>query len=157
MKRFVWVLCAVALAACAKTDDTAATDTSPATATPAEPAPIALSDVAGTWNVKGMNQAGDSTLVTYELKATGDTTGWTITFPGRQPVPVRIVAVSGDSVVTEAGPYESVLRKGVRVTTVGSFRIQDGKLVGTTRARYDTKTKTADTILIVRSEGTRKP
>lgn len=154
MRRFVSLLCAVAVVGCARTEDAADTSAA-ATATPAQPAPISLSDVAGTWAVRGMNQAGDSTLVTYELKATADTTGWTITFPNRPPVPVRVVSVAGDSIVIDAGPYESALRRGVRVTTHGSFRLQDGKIVGTTRARYDTKG--ADSVLIVRSEGTRKP
>jgi hypothetical protein len=94
--------------------------------------------------------------VTYDLKATPDTTGWTITFPNRPPVPVRVVSVAGDSIVTDAGPYPSVLRKGVQVRTRGAFRLQDGKLVGTTVATY-TGTKTADSMLTVRSEGTRKP
>jgi hypothetical protein len=144
------------LAACATGDQTADTaGATAATATPAAPAPLNLADVAGVWTVRGMNMAGDSTLVTYELKTTADTTGWTITFPGRPPVPVRVVAVAGDSVITEAGPYQSTLRRGVNVQTTGAFRLQDGKLVGHTVARYDTRG--ADSVLMVRSEGTRKP
>lgn len=155
MRRLVAVCCAVAVVGCAKSDDQRAMDT-PAAATPA-PAPkmIALSDVAGKWNVKGMNEAGDSTLVTYTFTATGDTSGWSITFPNRRPVPVRIVAVAGDSIVIASGPYESVLRKGVQVTTTGPIRMQDGKLVGNITARY--KTKGPDSVRIVRTEGVRMP
>lgn len=153
-------LAAFTLAACATGDQTgdtagATTGFTSAAATPAAPAPINLADLAGVWTVRGMNMAGDSTLVTYELKTTADTTGWTITFPGRPPVPVRVVAVAGDSVTTDAGPYQSALRRGVNVRTTGTFRLQDGKLIGHTVARYDTRG--ADSVLMVRSEGTRKP
>lgn len=147
---------ALVLTACARGDQTA--DTAGATAagaTPPASTTINLADIAGVWTVRGMNMAGDSTLVTYELNATADTSGWTITFPGRPPVPVRVVAVAGDSVITEAGPYESSLRRGVNVRTTGAFRLQDGRLVGHTVARYDTRG--ADSVLMVRSEGTRKP
>lgn len=154
MRRFALLCCAAVIAGCAKSD-TPPADTAAAAMTPPAPAPIALADVAGKWNVKGMNERGDSTLVTYTLTTTGDTTGWTITFPNRRPVPVRVVAVAGDSITIAAGPYESALRKGVQVRTTGSFRLQDGKIVGMTTARY--KTKGPDSVRIVRSEGSRMP
>lgn len=144
---------AVAVAACSGSDQAA--DSAAMQAGTAMPAPINLADVAGTWTMKGMNMAGDSTIVTYELMATADTAGWTITFPGARPIPVRITGVSGDSVMVEAGPYASVVRKGTKVSTTGVFRMQNGMLVGTTTARY--AVKTADSVLMVRSEGTRKP
>jgi hypothetical protein len=115
---------------------------------------MSLGDVAGKWNVRATTGAGDS-LVGYQLTATTDTLGWTITFPNRKPIPMRIVAVDGDSVVTEAGPYESVLRKGVQVRTRNVNRLQDGKLVGTTEARY--VTTGADSVLRLRTEGKRAP
>jgi hypothetical protein len=43
-----------------------------------------------------------------------------------KPVPVRVVAVAGDSIVTDAGPYQSFVRKGVRVTTRTVSRLQSG-------------------------------
>lgn len=144
---------AVAVAACSGRDQAA--DSTTMQAGTAMAAPINLADVAGTWTVKGMSMAGDTTLVTYEVTATADTTGWTITFPGARPIPMRVLGVSGDSVMVEAGPYESVLRKGTKVSTKGVFRLQNGMLVGTTTARYDVKT--ADSVLMVRSEGMRKP
>jgi hypothetical protein len=101
-----------------------------------------------------MNASGDSTLVTYELVATADPSGWTFNFPKRPPVPVR-VAAAGDSIVIDAGPYESLLRKGVQVTTHGVARLQDGKLMGATTAHY--KTTGADSVLPLRFEGTRAP
>lgn len=154
MRRFALLCCAAVIAGCAKKDEAPA-DTAAAAMTPPPPAPIALADVAGKWNVTGKNEAGDSTLVTYTLTTTADTTGWTITFPNRRPVPVRVVAVAGDSIVIAAGPYESVLRRGVQVRTTGTLRIQDGKLVGSSTARYSTKR--ADSVIIVRQEGTRMP
>ena len=69
-------------------------------------------------------------------------------------MPVR-VSTSGDSIVTEAGPYESVLRKGTQVTTNSVLRLKDGKLVGTTVAHY--KTTGADTVRMLRVEGTKNP
>jgi hypothetical protein len=65
------------------------------------------------------------------------------------------VQVSGDSVVTMAGPYDSVRRKGLKVTTDGSFRLQDGKLVGRTTAHF--KTTKADSVLTMTNEGTKAP
>jgi hypothetical protein len=68
---------------------------------------------------------------------------------------VRILAVGGDSIVMESGPYESVLRKGVQVTTRSVQRLVDGKVVGTTTAHY--ATSGADSVLQLRTEGTRAP
>ena len=42
----------------------------------------------------------------------------------------------GDSIITDAGPYESVLRKGVQVNTRVVSRLRGDKLVGTTTAHY---------------------
>ena len=72
-----------------------------------------------------------------------------------KPVPVRVVAVGGDSIVTEAGPYESFVRKGVKVTTRIVNRLDGGKLVGTIEARYTTKG--GDSVVQRRSEGVRAP
>jgi hypothetical protein len=78
-----------------------------------------------------------------------------LNFPKRKPVPMHVVAVAGDSIVTEAGPFESVLRKGIKVTTNSVLRLQDGKLVGTTIAHY--ATSGADSVRNLRMEGTRAP
>jgi hypothetical protein len=104
------------------------------------------------WHVLGYNHAGDS-IVAYDLTASADTSGWTIIFPNRAPIAVRVVAMAGDSVVTEAGPYESVLRPGVQVSTHAVFRLQGDTLVGSTLARY--ATKGADSVLAIASKGTR--
>ena len=143
--------------ACAK-QDTAATDSANAASSSVDntipPAPsLSLADFAGKWNVTTTPTSGpDRSPNKYVLDATSNTSGWTITFPGRAPVPVR-VSVSGDSLITEAGPYASVRRKGVQVNTTGSWRIEGDKLVGRTTAHYNVKT--ADSVLTLTSEGTR--
>jgi hypothetical protein len=63
------------------------------------------------------------------------------------------VTVDGDSIMTEAGPYQSVRRKGVQVRTNSVMRLQGGTLVGTTTARYNVKT--ADSVLVLNTTGTR--
>jgi hypothetical protein len=149
-------LCAVAMWGCSKSEKSAATQEETAAGTAAlAPAKLQLADVAGKWNVKAMNEAGDSTLLTYELTATADTSGWSIKFPDRpNPVAVHVMA-DGDSVIISAGPYPSALRKGVQVTINGSSRMQDGKLVGMTTAHYSVKS--ADSVRKIRTEGTRMP
>jgi hypothetical protein len=119
------------------------------------PASISLADVAGTWKVRSTVEGNEGTAVGYDMVATADRSGWSINFPGRKPIPVRIVAVEGDSIVSEAGPFESVLRKGVQVSTRVVSRLQDGKLVGTTTARY--QVSGPDTLARLTFEGTRAP
>ena len=155
---FALCCCAALVAACGKSDteaaDTAAADTT-AAAAPAAPAPLSLSQIAGRWNARSVPETGDTTPTTFLLNATADTTGWTITFPRRQPIRTRVVAVEGDSIVTETGPYESARRKGVRVTTRVVWRLEGDRLVGSTIARY--VTTGPDSVLRLRSEATRAP
>ena len=86
---------------------------------------------------------------------TPDKEGWTLNFPNREPIPIRVVAVEGDSVVSEAGPFESVLRKGVQVSTEVVTRLQGGRLVGTVTAHY--RVTGADSVAHLAFEGTRAP
>lgn len=153
--RFLTLLCCAAVVAgCSKPDAMPAADTA-AMVTPPPPAPIALADVAGTWTMQTRAEGNDSVLVTATMVATADTAGWTMLLPGRPVMPVRVVEVAGDSVTTESGPYESVLRKGVQVSTRTVVRLRDGKLVGSTVARYSTAG--ADSVLRLRVEATRAP
>ncbi len=119
------------------------------------PATISLADVAGTWKVRSTMEGNEGTAVSYDMVATADRSGWSIKFPDREPIPVRVVAVDGDSIVTESGPFESVLRKGVQVSTRVVSRLKDGKLVGTTTARY--QVSGPDTLARLNFEGTRAP
>ena len=148
---------AAVLAACAKKDNaaidtTASSSASTTTSTTTAPAPVNLADFAGKWDVRSVPATGDTTPTTYVLTATSGTTGWTIAFPGRAPIAAK-VTVAGDSVEIDAGPYPSVRRKGVQVTTNGGLRIKNGGLVGSTTAHY--KVKTADSVLVLNSTGTR--
>ncbi|HEV2017870.1 MAG TPA: hypothetical protein VGQ98_06115 [Gemmatimonadaceae bacterium] len=151
---------AAVLTSCAKKDNAAmdttasssASTTTTTTAPAPAPAPVNLADFAGKWDVRSVPVSGDTTPTTYVLTATSGTTGWTMKFPGRAPIAARIT-VAGDSVEIDAGPYLSVRRKGVTVTTNGGLRVQNGKLVGSTTAHY--KVKTADSVLVLNSTGTR--
>lgn len=137
-----------------KPADTSVGDAPAADAAPA-PAGISLADVAGTWKIRSTVEGNEKQTVNYDLVATADRTGWTINFPNRDPIPARVVAVDGDSIVTESGPFESVLRKGVQVNSRVVLRLQDGKLVGTTTARY--QVSGPDTLARLTLEGTRAP
>ena len=154
--------CAAVLAGCAKKEN-AAVDTSSAMASstastttsvaPAAPAAVNLADVAGKWNMRAVPRSGtDTSATTYVLTATSKTSGWTITFPGRKAMPVK-VAAEGDSIMIAASNYPSARRKGVTVSTNGVVRLQNGSLTGTTTAHY--KVKTADSVLTLTVTGTR--
>lgn len=145
------VICALVLAACAKSDQPAA-DTAAATpAPPPPPPPISLNDVAGTWTSKTMPMDRDTVLTTSELTATSTMNGWKLKLPNNQNVDVRVVSVAGDSIVSEAGPFKSVLRKGQMVSIHQISRLKDGKMVGVTHAMYKSDTAT------LRFEATKKP
>jgi len=155
MRRYTALLAIAGLAACQKAEKPAEQPVAPAAApAPAAPAPINLADVAGKWTVKSMPEGKDTVLVTYTLTATADTNGWTVSFPGRKPIAMKVSA-SGDSIMTWVGPYESMLRKGKMVSTNGAFHIVGGKLVGHQTAHY--AQKEADSVLALRSEGEKTP
>lgn len=151
---------AAVLSACAKkenatVDTSGAMASSTASTTSPTTGAVNLADVAGKWNMKAVPMSGDTTPTSYVLTATSTTSGWTITFPGRpQPMPVK-VSVDGDSIMISAGPYSSVRRKGVQVTTFGVARLQSGQLNGTTTAHY--KVKGADSVLVLTTTGQRAP
>ena len=119
------------------------------------PAGVSMADLAGTWNIKSKLDGSDKEI-TYDLVASGDGSSWSVNFPGRKPIPARVVASGGDSVVWESGPFESVIRKGVTVkkSTV-TAHLQNGKLTGKTTAVYDARG--ADTVAHLTVEGTRAP
>ena len=149
------------VAACAKkdqavNDSAAGVAATPApAAAPAPPAALSLADVAGKWQVRSVPESGtDTSSTNYVLTATADTTGWFITFPSGLKVPVHVTA-SGDSVIQKTGTFASQRRKGVKVTTEGSFKLQNGKLVGTTIAHYSKAGP--DSVLHLRTEGTKMP
>jgi hypothetical protein len=112
-----------------------------------------LADLAGTWNMRAVPESGDdTTAVTFRMEVAGDRL--TLMLPERDPLET-VVSTSGDSVVVEAGPYESIRREGVTVRTRSAFQLEGDRLVGTIVARYETSG--ADSVTILRSEGTRAP
>ena len=158
MRRIALVGCTLLLAACAggadkKAADSVATADS-AAAVPAPPPPLSLADLAGTWQMRSVPVSGDTSPTVYEMKITSADTGWTLTFPKGKALPVRVLSVAGDSVSTEVGPFASQRRKGVQVVTNQVLRLVDGRLVGDVVAHY--RVKTADSVVAMRSEGSRK-
>jgi hypothetical protein len=126
-----------------------------APAAEAAPAGISLADLAGTWNVRAALDGSDKSI-TYDVVTTEDGSGSTLKFTGRDPIPLRVVATEGDSIVWEAGPFESAIRKGVQVRVSRTVaRIQDGKLVGKTTVTY--VGQGADSVAHLTLEGTRAP
>ena len=155
MRRFALFCCAAALAGCGKSEVQTAKDTTAmAPAASESPAGISLADVAGKWKLRTTDEAG-GTAVESGLTATADTTGWTLTRPDGKTFPVRVVAVEGDSIMTEAGPYPSAVRKGVEVRTRMVLRLKDDKLAGTTEATYHVSG--GDSVAQRPTEGTRAP
>lgn len=147
MRSLSFVLGAAFLAACAKPD-------APPPAEPPAAATVNLADAAGTWSVAVMPEGSDSVLLTNTMVASADPAGWTMTLPGRAPMALR-VSTSGDSIITEAGPYESVLRPGVQVSTRSAAKLEGGMMNGVTVARYSGGG--ADSVRTLRTRGTRNP
>ena len=126
-----------------------------ARAAPAAGATADLSKFAGRWQVHTKPVSGrDTTTMTYTLTATGDTTGWTVTYPGRAAMPVH-ASVAGDSVMLATDPYPSVRRKGLTVHTNSVLRMQGDRLVGTAVAHF--KTSQPDSVIRSNTEATRMP
>lgn len=125
-------LCALLATACA--EDAEMDDMEMEGMEEADMSASALADYAGTWDAVAILESGDT--VEYSMTATADTTGWMIDLPDREPMPLRVVSVAGDSVVTEVGPYQSILREGVMVTTRSVTRLQGDAMMGTLEARY---------------------
>ena len=160
----VAVACSAAVLAigCAKNDqaakDSAAAAAAAATpAPPPAPAPFSMADAAGKWNMRAVPATGtDTTATTYVLTATADTAGWVIAFPSGLKVPVK-VSPSADSIIITTGKFASQRRKGVTVSTNGSFHLSGGKLTGSTTAHYSGAKAGKDTVLVLSTEGTKQP
>ena len=152
MRRFAMFAVTVLLIACA--NDQEQTDSGADTVQVAPPpSSISLADVAGTWNMRAMPEGSDSVLTTYQLWAANDTV-WRMKFDNRpDTLHVRVLAVEGDSVRVQVGPYSSALRKNVSVTTLSTYRLAGDKLVGRSVAHYSVSTP--DSVRYIRTEGTR--
>ncbi|HET6837149.1 MAG TPA: hypothetical protein VFH24_03840 [Gemmatimonadales bacterium] len=158
MRSFALLGCLALLTGCSKAEDRSvgAADTSDTTAAPsagtAEARPVSLRDFAGTWKVHSIDENGANPVDT-EIRATGDTSGWTMIGPDRKTYPIRVVSVAGDSVITESGPRPSFVRKGAQVTTRTVYRLQGDKLVGRIESHF--KIGDRDSTGQRTSEGTR--
>lgn len=125
----------LAVAACAKTE-TPATDSPAAAAPPPAPAALTAADVAGTWEAEGMPMDKDTVVVRFTM--TNDSTGQNsmTVFASGDRIKSTSNAFNGDSLVSNAGPFKSQVRKGQQVTTRVVLRMQDGKLVGQSHSKY---------------------
>jgi hypothetical protein len=136
--------------------DQGGTDTADTAAPPVgamTPAATSIAVPAGNWQGRSMPMDRDTVVATWTMTTTADSTGWTITFPGGQPIPMRVLSMQGDSVTIEFGPYESTTGRG-RQTVRGVSRMQGDRMVGTYEAR---PVATPDSVYRGRSEATRMP
>jgi len=158
MSRAALLLVIPVMLACSKKDEPAADTTAAMAAAPPAAAPAAVTpapmNVAGNWTVTVMPEKKDTVLLTYKLVATNDKTGWKMTLPNRPQMEPRIVSMDNDSIVIDNGPYSSVLRKNIMVTTHSTMHMEGDKLVGITIAHY--KSKTADSVAVLRTTAVRQ-
>ena len=112
-----------------------------------------LGAIAAIWDVNVMPMDKDSVLTTYLLNTT-DTTGWMFAFPQESPVKMRVTDRKGDTLVAEAGPFESKLRPGLKAHTVSRAAFVGNMMSGTVEARYEGAG--ADSVRTYRIDGTRR-
>jgi hypothetical protein len=92
---------------------------------------------AGKWNGRATVGEADSVLIIFALTIAPDGKSATMGFFNQAAVPARILAVGGDSMVIEAGPYQSVLRPWESVTSLHSVaHFKGNKMRGTFDAVY---------------------
>ena len=152
MRIFAFLGLAVLATACTSKDAPPAADTT-AMITPAAPA-MSLGSLAGMWNVNVMPADRDTVLTSYVLNAT-DSTAWKFTFTGRtDEIPMRVTGMSGDTLLTEAGPFQSGVKAGQEVSVKTKSWMQDGKMMMSVDAHY--AGTPADSIVKLRAEGTRQ-
>ena len=92
--------------------------------------------VQGTWEGTFMVGPKDSVIATFVLRASAERDGWVLLLPGHEPHPTRVVAIGGDSVVTETGPYASTRLPGETVTTRITGHYRGDGVVGSFVAHY---------------------
>ena len=155
MRRIALLGCALLVAGCSTKETPPAADTTAVAPAPATAPAMSLESVTGTWNFRVLAMDKDTALTTHVLTATADPAGWSFVQADGEKVAVRNVAVSGDSLTSDAGPFSSGVRQGMRVREIHSvYRMQDGKLVGIVTARYDNAG--ADSVRQFRLEGTKQ-
>ena len=135
MRKLALAGLALAAAACMK-KETPAADSPAVAQAAAMPAPLTAAATAGVWEAVGMPMDKDTVIV--RMTMTMDSTGKNskTVFASGESFTSTSSVYDGDSLVTTAGPFKSQLRKGQMVTTRVVLRMQEGKLVGITHAKY---------------------
>jgi hypothetical protein len=146
-RRLGLAVAAFLVTSCTPADDTA--DELPADTAAAAVAPAAGAD--GTWDMRAVPVSGrDTTPTLFQLQVAGGT--WTLMLPNREPIVAQVVA-DADSFIVDAGPYQSVRRQGVTVSTHSVYRVNGDQMTGSTIARY--QNAGADSVLQLNTMGTR--
>lgn len=146
-RRLGLVVAAFLAAGCTPADDT--TEELPVDTAAAATAPAAA-DANGTWDMRAVPVSGDTTPTLFQLQVADGV--WTLMLPNREPLVAQVVA-DADSFMVDAGPYQSVRREGVMVSTHSVYRVSGDQMAGSTVARY--QNAGADSVLELRTTGTR--
>ena len=158
MRALALSCCAAVLAGCSKpanrAAETSSVDDSMAAPAATSAPTVSLADFAGKWKTRASDQSG-KVVGEADLVIPADSSSWSLIFPQQKPIPIRVIAVAGDSVVTEAGPYPSSQLKGAQLTNRAVNRLRDGKLVTTLETTYSVGGR--DSVLHLTVEGTRAP
>jgi hypothetical protein len=130
--RSISLLLAIALlAACAPKEEQPTAEVAPPAT---QAAPYAAYE--GSWSSTSMVD-GTADPVAGTMMLTGDGVGSTMSLPDRPNIPITL-SMSGDSLVVTTAEYESVLRKGVMVTTRVASVMDGAMLKGSLEATYQT-------------------
>ncbi|GEM_PF-1647965 len=125
-----------ALTACGGAKEAATDSTDASAMAMAAPARTPAS-FAGTWATTATLE-GAANPVASTLVGSADGATWSISLEGRPNV-AAMASMSGDSLVIQSAEYESVLRKGVMVTTrVATVMSDSTMLMGNMVATYKT-------------------
>jgi len=151
------LLVALATLACSKPDRSTFDTTVTVSAASLNPsasataaANVSLAQMIGTWHGKSMPEHKDTVLATWTLDAPADSSKWTITMSNGQTIPLHIVAIAGDSVVSQLGPYKNAANNGQVETTRSVTRIQADKIVGIAETRLGSN---PDSVVRIRLQG----
>ena len=151
MRRLSGLLSIVICASCA--DAPEQDPDAVATQSDVQESSISLADVAGEWHVQAMPEDRDTVVTTYQLWAADDTL-WRMKFDHQEDtLLVHVLAVEGDSIRAQVGPYSSALRPGVNVMTFAMYRLAGDTLHGRAVAHYNVSTP--DSVRLIRTKGTR--
>ena len=124
------------LTACAPKEG-AKTETTAMAPAPAAAAAKTPASFAGTWATTATLE-GAAKPVPSTLTGSADGATWTLSLEGRPNV-AATASMSGDSLVIQSAEYESVLRKGVMVTTRTATVMSDSTMMmGNMVASYKT-------------------